>query len=58
MKAELIRSYYKLLHEAKVIKHSGMSELNVSLLTLEMMRIDLELYEVYGHDISLTKKLN
>ena len=58
MKSELIRNYFKLMHEVQVSRYSGMSELNASVLTLSMLRIDLALYSRYGYDVSITRKLN
>lgn len=58
MKAELIKSYFNLMHEVQVSRYSGMSELNASVLTLNMLRIDAVLYGRYGYDISITRKMN
>lgn len=58
MKAELIKSYFKLMHEVQLSRYSGMSELNASILTLSMLRIDALLYERYAYDISITIKMN
>jgi hypothetical protein len=56
MKTQLIHSYYKLMQERTASKFSGMSELNSSIISYNMLRIDAVLYERYRYDISITRK--
>ena len=56
MKYGLIQNYYKLMEQRRKAKLN--SQLDASLLTLQMMRIDHILFMRYGYDITLTHQFN
>jgi hypothetical protein len=52
MKNQLIQKYYFL----KMARINSKEGLDISLVAIDLMRIDAILFERYGYDISITRK--